>query len=63
VLIIFKLIEAQNQGVCMNTEMIDHTTLTRLVEAGAIHATAVVGQSDGWNVSIKYGTTERLLGA
>ena len=47
----------------MNTEMIDHTTLTRLVEAGAIHATVVVGQPDGWNVSVKYGTTERLLGA
>lgn len=42
-------------------ETIDHTTLARLVEAGAIRGADVVGQRGGWGVVIKYGMTERAL--
>jgi hypothetical protein len=40
---------------------IDHTTLARLVEAGAVRATSVIGQRAGWGVLVKYGNTERPL--
>ena len=47
----------------MNTETIDHTTLTRLVEAQVVRAAHVVGQPGGWRVVVKYGMTERPLAA
>lgn len=47
----------------MATETIDHTTLNRLVEAGAVHAAHVVGTSGGWSLTVKYGLTERHLAA
>jgi len=40
---------------------IDHTTLARLVEAGAVRATSVIGQRTGWGVIVKYGKTARPL--
>ena len=40
---------------------IDHTTLVRLVEAGAVRATSVIGQAAGWGVIVKYGKAERPL--
>lgn len=47
----------------MSTETIDHTTLTRLVEAQAVRAAHVIGQPGGWSVIVKYGMTERALAA
>ncbi|MFG6429426.1 hypothetical protein [Roseateles sp. LYH14W] len=44
-------------------ETIDHTTLTRLVEAQAVRAAHVIGQAGGWRVVVKYGVTERPLAA
>lgn len=45
------------------TETIDHTTLSRLVEAGAVRGAHIVGQSGGWAVLVKYGMSERPLAA
>lgn len=44
-------------------DTIDHGTLSRLVEAGAVKGAHIVGQSGGWSVLIKYGKTERPLAA
>lgn len=44
-------------------ETIDHGTLSRLVEAGAVQGAHIVGQSGGWSVLVKYGMTERPLAA
>lgn len=43
------------------SDTIDHTTLTRLVEAGAVRGAHVVGQPGGWAVMVKYGMHERPL--
>lgn len=45
------------------SETIDHGTLSRLVQAGAVRGAHIVGQSGGWAVLVKYGTTERPLAA
>jgi len=45
------------------SETIDHATLLRLVEAGAVRGADVVGQPGGWGVVIKYGMVERALAA
>lgn len=47
----------------MNTETIDHTTLSKLAEAGAVRSAHVVGQEGGWGILVKYGMTERALAA
>ena len=47
----------------MNTKTIDHNTLTRLVEGGAIRAAHVIGQAGGWALSVKYGVTDTFLAA
>lgn len=47
----------------MNTETIDHTTLSRLAEAGAVSSAHIIGQAGGWGVLVKYGMTERALAA
>jgi hypothetical protein len=47
----------------MITETIDHTTLTKLAEAGVVRSAHVVGQAGGWGVLVKYGITERALAA
>jgi len=47
----------------MAIETIDHTTLARLVEAGAVRGAHIVGQSGGWTVLVKYGMHERPLAA
>jgi hypothetical protein len=44
-------------------DTIDHTTLERLVEAGAVCGADVVGHAGGWGVIVKYGMTERALAA
>lgn len=45
----------------MSAETIDHHTLSRLVEAGAVRGAHVIGQVGGWGVLIKYGMLERAL--
>jgi hypothetical protein len=47
----------------MNTETIDHTTLSRLAEAGAVRSAHIVGQAGGWGILVKYGMTESALAA
>ena len=47
----------------MTTETIDHTTLTKLAEAGVVRSAHVVGQEGGWGILVKYGMTERVLAA
>jgi hypothetical protein len=47
----------------MTVETIDHTTLSRLVEAGAVRGAHVIGQQGGWALIVKYGMTERPLAA
>ncbi|NEJ12385.1 hypothetical protein GR211_05535 [Rhizobium leguminosarum] len=47
----------------MTAETIDHSTLSRLVEAGAVEAAHVVGRPGGWSVVIRYGKAERPLAA
>jgi len=47
----------------MTTDTIDHTTLARLAEAGAVRSAHVVGQPGGWGILVKYGMTERALAA
>ncbi|MCL2656477.1 MAG: hypothetical protein FWD62_03470 [Betaproteobacteria bacterium] len=44
-------------------EAIDHSTLSRLVEAGAIQGAHIVGQPGGWSVMVRYGIHERPLAA
>ena len=42
---------------------IDHVTLERLVEAGAVRGADVIGHAGGWGIVVKYGMTERALAA
>lgn len=44
-------------------QTIDHSTLSTLVEAGAVRAAQVVGQPGGWGIVIQYGMTQRTLAA
>lgn len=44
-------------------DTIDHNTLARLVEAGAVRGATVVGQPGGWGVVVQCGMTERALAA
>jgi hypothetical protein len=46
-----------------STNTIDHATLERLIEAGAVRGASIVGQPGGWGVVIQYGTNERALAA
>lgn len=45
----------------MNTEMIDHISLLRLAEAGAVRAAHVAGRKGGWGIVVQYGATQRAL--
>lgn len=49
--------------MAMTADTIDHTTLERLIEAGAVRGASIVGQPGGWSVVIQYGVTERTLAA
>lgn len=42
-------------------DTIDHVTLERLTEAGAVRGADVIGQPGGWGGVIKYGMVERAL--
>ena len=46
-----------------NADTIDHMTLERLVEAGAVRGANIVGQPGVWGVVIQYGMIERVLAA
>ena len=45
----------------MTTETIDHGTLSRLVEAGAVRGAHIVGQGSDWSIMVQYGIHERPL--
>jgi len=45
----------------MTANTIDHSTLSRLVEAGAVRGAHIVGQPGGWAVMVRYGMHERPL--
>lgn len=49
--------------MAISENTIDHLTLERLVEAGAVRGANIVGQPGGWGVVIQYGMTERVLAA
>lgn len=46
-----------------NTQMIDHCTLSHLIEAGAVREVDAIGQVGGWALVVKYGNGERTLAA
>lgn len=47
----------------MATNILDHGTLARLVEAGAVRGAHVIGQPGGWALMVTYGMQERPLAA
>jgi len=47
----------------MGIGTIDHTTLSKLAEAGAVHSAHVIAQEGGWEILVKYGKTEQVLTA
>jgi hypothetical protein len=47
----------------MAEEAIDHRTLAKLVESGAVRGTRVIGQAGGWGVVVTCGKTARTLAA
>lgn len=49
--------------MAITADTIDHLTLERLVEAGAVRGANIVGQPGGWGVVIQYGMIERVLAA
>jgi hypothetical protein len=53
----------KGEKMAISENTIDHLTLERLVEAGAVRGANIVGQPGGWGVVIQYGMTERVLAA
>ncbi len=49
--------------MAFTTETIDHTSLARLAETGALREAAVVGRNGGWGVVVQQGSTARALAA
>ena len=47
----------------MAEEAMDHRTLAKLVQSGAVRATRVIGQAGGWGIVITCGKTARPLAA
>jgi hypothetical protein len=47
----------------MQTQTIDHTTLSHLADAGMLSSTHAVGSAGGWGIIVKYGATESALAA
>jgi hypothetical protein len=47
----------------MSTEIIDHTTLAKMAEAGVALTANAVRRDNGWVVLVRYGTDERALAA
>jgi hypothetical protein len=57
------LVFKKGKKMARSLDTIDHATLARLVEAGAVRGASIVGQSGGWGLIIQYGMTERTLAA
>jgi len=53
----------KGEFMAITANTIDHTTLERLVEAGAVRGADIIGHPGGWGVVVKYGMTERALAA
>lgn len=49
--------------MAITADTIDHLTLERLVEAGVVRGTNIVGQPGGWGVVVQYGMIESALAA
>jgi len=47
----------------MSVGTIDHTTLSKLAEAGAVHSAHVIAQERGWEIVVKLGKTKQILTA
>ena len=47
----------------MARQTIDHSTLVKLVDAGAVRAAHVIGRTGGWGVIVSCGKTVRQLAA
>src|SRR5512137_1765359 len=47
----------------MSTHTIDTAMARRMVEASAISGAAIIGKPGGWSVMLKFGATEKPLGA
>jgi len=45
----------------MTPQTIDHSTLLKLTEAGAVQSAHVVGKAGGWGISVRYGKKEFAL--
>ena len=45
----------------MSADTIDHQTLSKLVDAGAVRCAHIIGQGGGWAVLVKYGMKEHPL--
>ena len=44
-----------------NKQTIDHTTLTKMAQAGVVRTAHIVGQEGGWGILVKCGMTEHAL--
>lgn len=49
--------------MALHQETIDHSTLSKLIEAGSIRDAEVIGQPGGWSVVVNYGMSQRALAA
>ncbi|AZN38001.1 hypothetical protein [Iodobacter ciconiae] len=49
--------------MAMTSKTIDHNTLARLIEAGAVHRASIIEQKGDWGSVIQYNMTERTLAA
>ena len=47
----------------MTTQTIDHSTLTKLTDAGVVQSAHAIGQVGGWGILVKYGVSEGVLSA
>ncbi|NHZ34951.1 hypothetical protein F0185_15360 [Massilia sp. CCM 8692] len=45
----------------MTADVIDHTTLSNLAEAGQVSNARVVGQAEGWSILVTHGMSEQTL--
>jgi hypothetical protein len=57
------ILTSKGEPMPTTANTIDHVTLERLVEAGAVRGADVIGHPGGWGIVVKYGMTERALAA
>jgi hypothetical protein len=63
VILVVVIFTPKGESMSTTANTIDHVTLERLVEAGAVRGADVIGHPGGWRVVVKYGLTERALAA